>query len=265
MPKDAQSREEATLIFAWRRPGGVRRRLLACLAVSVFGHFFLFYLFKVVTPAYRRTAPPPRGLTFLPSTLPDAGRLARNLADRYPGANPFDELDQPDHEALKALVKDYEPSWKRHVAALKPWPSTSAPLSLLPEDGVVTPPPPAFEEEDEPPPARVEAGAEGKIPEEGHPASTLVVSVQSGLGDRRIVSGVQWPPAPFNEDWPESGVASFSLEVDPDGSVRSCLPWSPPAGMRPETLNLLLSALRTLRFSPAGREVPQWGLVEIQW
>lgn len=243
------------LIFDWRPVRWRKTRLMVALVVAAAGHLLVFYLFQVVTGSSPRQAPPIRQALILPGSEASTRRLLEGMEDRLPSLHAASPMEETGAEFLAGLVKGYVPTWQDHRPALKPLPGqggggplpplTAAPALLLP------PLPPA----DNAPPAARETGPAGR--------PMPVLSFQSGLALRKILTPPVWPAAVTAEDWPEEGPASFLMSVSPAGDVTSCLSLGASAGLDEE---MLRRVLMKLRFAPAtGSDEPEWGWVDVLW
>lgn len=257
------------LIFDWRPVRGGRRRLIFWLAVATGAHLGFFYLFKVVLPPASRSLPPEREALFLAASSPRAERVLRSAQDRVPGLQDRSSLDDPEYERLGALVRDYQPTWKSHVATLRPMPepdvknalpslmsgSAAVLLPELPENPNATGAPARVSL---PPSAAPGADSAAPVP----PPPAPYVSVLTGLNDRPLLEQPSWPTGIFEENPTDREGAPFMIAVDPQGRVVSCLAMDSPAGLDPERLRPVLLGLR---FAPAERETRQWGRIEVKW
>ena len=263
---------DPALIFDWRPVRRVRRGLFVWLGVATAAHLGFFYLFKVVLPPASRTLPPERSALFLPGESPREARVLVSARDRVPGLQDPSSLDDPEFARLQALVKDYSPTWRSHVATLRTLPEADARMALpslfAGAGSVLLPPLPANPNADavfvpSRAPASASAAADNAdsaIP--APPPPNPFVTVLSGLSDRALAAQPEWPKGLFDENLTDREEAPFMISVDPAGRVISCLPMDAPPGMDPERLR---PVLLSLKFSASDRPGPQWGRVDVRW
>ncbi len=241
------------LIFDWRRPRGVKRRLAAWLVVVAAGHAALFYLFRVAPPVVSRKPPPQQAVLYLPPSDAAVRTLLGALDDRYPGAllRPEEYTLKADMEALAKITPPAVPSWAAHRPALKPYPQ---PLVSQDLPGLFQPGDPVLPWND--PELPLSTGAEP-----GKSASAPSVIIDEFPGERTLVRQPEWPDKLFDEL--PSGSASFKLGVLRSGAPEYCMSLSPAAGVDLEAVRRVLMGLR---FSPVGGGGQwQWITVTVRW
>lgn len=243
-------KNESGLIFDWSRSRRGWLRLWLFVGLALAGHAVFFYLFKVVTPAHRRPAPPAQRVVLLQDSDPQAAALLRLAEDRFPaGLLIKSDRLQTDVAELRAIVPPYNPSYADYSAQIGL--PELFPLGKLPI--LATPAPPIL-------PA-VEGGT--SVPPLPTPAATNADSspkllLGSHLNGRKILHVPAWPA---DLTLPEEPSASylFQIAVDPEGVVRYCFAdsASPPEGLR--------QALMTMKMEPSIRAGLIWDSVEVHW
>lgn len=246
--------EPPPLIFEWKRPRGVKRRLAAWLIVAAAGHAALFYLFRVAPPVVSLKPPPRQAVLYLPPSDASVGSLLSALDDRYPGAlvRSEDYTLKADMEALAKITPPFVPSWAAHRPALKPYPQPFVPQEL---PGLIQPGEPFLPEPDPelltPPPSAKKAA----------PVPSVVID--ESPGSRTIVQQPVWPEKMIDETWPGSGSVPFKLGLTRTGRPEYCMPLSPATDVN---LDALRRILLDMRFnSVTGGPQWQWITVEVRW
>ncbi len=248
------------LIFDWKPVRWRKTRLMVALVVAAAGHLLVFYLFQVVTESSSRQAPPIREAMVLSGADENTRRLLESVDDRLPALSASAPLEDSGERALAALVKGYIPTWQDHRPALKPMPGqggAGALPSLMASPSGLLPPLAEPETPVESPPPKLPGAA-------GRPQPVL--SFQSGLTGRALLTPPVWPAMVTASDWPEEGPASFMLSVDDAGKVTSCLALGASAGLDEEEVEALRRVLLDLRFAAAdAAEATAWAWVDVLW
>jgi hypothetical protein len=246
--------ETPPLIFEWRRPRGVKRRLAAWLVVVAAGHAGLFYLFRVASPVVSLKPPPQQSVLYLPPLDSQVKTLLSAMDDRFPGAllRPEDYTLKADMEALAKATPPSVPSWASHRPALKPFPQPLVARELPP---LIQPGEPLL------PDAPLEALA-GPPASERAKAEPFVI-IDENPGARTVVRPPAWPEK-LTDEWPPAGNVPFKLGLTRNGRPEYCLPLSPAAtGV---DLEVLRQALMGMQFNTLTGGPPwQWITVAVRW
>lgn len=246
---------DTPLTFDWKPNSWYGTRLLIALGVAAAGHLLVFYLFQVVTESSPGQAAPLQQVLVLPPGNPASQRLMEIVGDRLPALDHHPTGMEPDPADLKALVKEYVPTWYNHRPALKSLPGQAGtgPLPLLfPPPALLLPPLP----EGDPDPVLPPSGPAGARP-------LPVLNFQSGLASRPLLQPPVWPAEVTAADWPEEGKVSFLLSLSPEGKVSSCLPLASSAGLDEEILRLPLTRMK---FAPSTTSnETEWGWIDVIW
>lgn len=245
--------EPPPLIFDWRRPRGVKRRLAAWLIVVAAGHAALFYLFRVASPVVSLKPPPQQAVLYLPPLDSEVRTLLSAMDDRFPGAllRPEDYTLKADMEALAKATPPSVLSWASHRPALKPFPQPLVARELPP---LIQPGEPLLPE------ATTEA-LSAPASEKAKPEPFVVTD--ENPGGRTATRQPAWPEK-LTDEWPPSGNVPFKLGLARNGRPEFCLPLSPAAtGV---DLEVLRRALMGMQFNAVTGGPPwQWITVAVRW
>jgi hypothetical protein len=245
--------EPPPLIFDWRRPRGVKRRLAAWLVVVAAGHAALFYLFRVAPPLVSLKPPPQEAVLYLPPQETEVRSLLSTLDDRYPGAlvRPEDYTLKADMEALARATPPSVPSWASHRPALKPFPQPLVTRDLPP---LVQPGEPLLPE--------TEPELSDQPPASGKAKAEPSVVIDETPGGRTIERQPAWPEK-LTDDWPAAGNVPFKLGLARNGKPEYCMPLSPATDVDLEAMRRVLMGMQ---FNPVTGGPPwQWITVAVRW
>ena len=246
--------EPPPLVFDWRRPRGVKRRLAAWVVVAAAGHAALFYLFRVAPPLVSLKPPPQRAVLYLPPSGAEVRTVLSALDDRYPGAllRPEDYTLKADTEALAKVTPPSVPSWAAHRPALKAYPQ---PLVARDLPGLIQPGEPLLPE--------AEPALLSSAPAEGVARPVPSIIIDETPGGRTVVRQPVWPEKLVDE-WPPPGNVPFKLGLTRTGKPEYCMALSPaPTGVDLEALRRILM---DMQFNPVTGGPPwQWITVAVRW